>query len=264
MAHFIIWVSAFSPIHLILCILNDYRQVTLGTNAPFACYTRHSLFSVIHLGCLSLSLAILNQISQWNTYFFFLIDANLFTTGIKTQEMQVWSLGHEDHLEWGFSRYVVSNSCDLMYCSPPGFSLHGISQARILEWVAISFSRGSSPPRNQTRVSSIAGRFFTNWARREGRSPGVGNGNPLSILAWKIPWTEKPGGLQSKGWKRVRRDWATELEHTHNFQVAYVCACYIFPVMSDSLQPYALQSARLLCPWDSLGKNTRVGCYSLL
>ena len=99
--------------------------------------------------------------------FFFLIDANLFTTGIKTQEMQVWSLGHEDHLEWGFSRYVVSNSWDLMYCSPPGFSLHGISQARILEWVAISFSRGSSPPRNRNRVSSISGRFFTNWARRE-------------------------------------------------------------------------------------------------
>ena len=41
------------------------------------------------------------------------------------------------------------------------------SRARILEWVAISFSRGSSRPRNQTRVSCPAGRFFTNWAMRE-------------------------------------------------------------------------------------------------
>ena len=106
-----------------------------------------------------------------------------------------------------------------MYCCPPGFSLHGISQARILESVAISFSRGSSSPRNRTWVSSVAGRFSTNWARREGRSPAVENGKPLSILAWKIPWTEKPGGLQSKGWKRVRRDWAIELEHSTTFKL---------------------------------------------
>ena len=51
--------------------------------------------------------------------------------------------------------------------SPPGSSVRGIFQARILEWVAISFSRGSSQPRNQTQVSCIAGRFFTNWAMRE-------------------------------------------------------------------------------------------------
>ena len=48
-----------------------------------------------------------------------------------------------------------------MHCSPPGSSVHEIFQARILEWVAISFSRGSSPPRDQTQVSHIAGRFFT-------------------------------------------------------------------------------------------------------
>ena len=42
-------------------------------------------------------------------------------------------------------------------CSPAGSSVHGISQARILEWVAISFSRESSRPRDQTQVSCIAG-----------------------------------------------------------------------------------------------------------
>ena len=47
------------------------------------------------------------------------------------------------------------------------YTFHGILQARILEWVAFAFSRGSSQPRNQTRVSCIAGGFFTNWAIKE-------------------------------------------------------------------------------------------------
>ena len=51
--------------------------------------------------------------------------------------------------------------CDPMDCSLSDSSVHEIFQARILEWVAISFSRGSSQPRDQTQVSCIAGRFFT-------------------------------------------------------------------------------------------------------
>ena len=61
--------------------------------------------------------------------------------------------------------------CDPMDCSPLGSSVCGILQARILEWVAVSFSRGSekesSQPMDGTQVSSIAGRFFTVWATRE-------------------------------------------------------------------------------------------------
>ena len=49
-------------------------------------------------------------------------------------------------------------------CSPPGSSVHGILQAEILVWVAISFSRESSQPRDRTQVSCMAGRFFTIWA----------------------------------------------------------------------------------------------------
>ena len=52
-------------------------------------------------------------------------------------------------------------------CSSQGFSVHGIFQARVLAWVAISFSRGSSWPRDGIRVSPIAGRHFTIWATRE-------------------------------------------------------------------------------------------------
>ena len=61
----------------------------------------------------------------------------------------------------------MSDSCDPMDCSMPGSSVRGILQARILEWVALSFFRGSSWPRNQTWVSCIAGRWFTSWAMRE-------------------------------------------------------------------------------------------------
>ena len=70
-----------------------------------------------------------------------------------------------------FCYYLVTKLClillRLMDCSPPGPSVHGISQARILEWVAISFSRGSSQPRDRTQVSRIVGRCFTIWATRE-------------------------------------------------------------------------------------------------
>ena len=57
--------------------------------------------------------------------------------------------------------------CNPVDCSPPGSSVHGVLQARILEWVAISFSRGSSRPRDRTPVSHIAGRRFSLCATRE-------------------------------------------------------------------------------------------------
>ena len=57
--------------------------------------------------------------------------------------------------------------CDPMNCNLPGSSVHWILQARILEWVAVSFSRESSQPRDQTQVSRIAGGFFSIWTAQE-------------------------------------------------------------------------------------------------
>ena len=57
--------------------------------------------------------------------------------------------------------------CDPMDCSLPGSSVHGILQAVVLEWIAISFSRGPSQPRARTQVSRIVYRLFTVWATRE-------------------------------------------------------------------------------------------------
>ena len=62
----------------------------------------------------------------------------------------------------------VAQSCPTL-CRPMDSTVHGIHQARILEWVAYPFSSGSSWPRNQTRVSCIAGRFFTNWGKVRSR-----------------------------------------------------------------------------------------------
>ena len=70
--------------------------------------------------------------------------------------------------------------CDLMDCNLPGSSVHGIFQARVLECVAISFSRGSSRPRDQTWVSHIAGRCFMVWATRE--APCEGDRKPYKPL----------------------------------------------------------------------------------
>ena len=61
--------------------------------------------------------------------------------------------------------------CNLMDCSKPGSSVHGILQARILEWAAVPFSRGSSQHRDWTQVSGTAGRFFTVWATMEAWAP---------------------------------------------------------------------------------------------
>ena len=60
----------------------------------------------------------------------------------------------------------VAQSC-LTLCDPMDYTVHGILQARILEWIDFPFSRGSFQPRDWTHVSHIAGRFFTSWATRE-------------------------------------------------------------------------------------------------
>ena len=163
--------------------------------------------------------------------------------------------------------------CDSMDSSPPGSSVHDILQARMLEWVIMPYSRGSSRPRYQTWVSCISciasGSFsseplgkapslyhptwlvlclrlpesclgsgnpkskllmmqssISHWASPVAQtvknSPAIretwvwslGREDPLekgmathsSILAWRIPWTEEPGGLQSMGSQRVRHD----------------------------------------------------------
>ena len=65
------------------------------------------------------------------------------------------------------SAQLCPTLCDPMDCSLPGSSVHEIFQAVVLEWIAISFPRGSSQPRDRTWVSRIVDRRFTVWATRE-------------------------------------------------------------------------------------------------
>ena len=87
----------------------------------------------------------------------------------------------------------MSDSCNPMDCSPLGSSVHGILQAKVLECIAIFFSRGSSWPRNHTRFSCIAiVRFFTNWAMiwsiniwQGSQEYAVGEDNLFNKLYWE-------------------------------------------------------------------------------
>ena len=102
---------------------------------------------------------------------------------------------------------VLSDSLPLIDCSPPGSSVHGVIQATILDWIAISFSKGSSSLRDQTSVSCIVGRFFTieppRLYRIQGRTSFVAqlvknlpaNAEDERNTGWsipeKIPWRRK-------------------------------------------------------------------------
>ena len=78
----------------------------------------------------------------------------------------------------------------------PHGTVHGILQARILEWVAFLFPRGSSKPKDRTQVSHIAGGFFTSWATGKPKNTGVGS---LSLLQRIFPTQESNGGLPHCG-----------------------------------------------------------------
>ena len=90
---------------------------------------------------------------------------------------------------WKFWSISHVRLCDPKDCSPPSSSVHGILQARILEWVTISFSRGSSQPRDWTWLSLIAGRLFINWDSKNKifkKMIGISDGERNSELGTKV------------------------------------------------------------------------------
>ena len=114
---------------------------------------------------------------------FFLCDRNVAVTKQTNISLLEFNFSEQTDkkkicivLEGAKVRCEVAQSCptlcDPMDYSLPGSSVHGIFQARILEWVAISSSRRSSRPGDWTRVSCIVGRCFTIWATREAQKSG--------------------------------------------------------------------------------------------
>ena len=146
--------------------------------------------------------------------------------------------------------------CDPIDCSTPGSSVHGILHARILEWVVISFSRGSSQPRDQTQVSCIAGRFFTIWATREALRFKVYINWGTLQQTFKLPLTfliETPRKRQGeKGQEQddIVRHWAIALEDGAFSRRVELGAD---PLMSSScLHIDSLSSHHTLCSVHSL------------
>ena len=123
-----------------------------------------------------------------------IISPNIYYGILKCQSVNL-SL-----VKWSESEVAQScpTLCEPMDCSLPGSSIHGIFQTRIPEWVAISFSRRSSQPRDWTRVSHIVGRCFTIWATRKvtlnKRGPNLTENNLLPLT------------LYVKGGKRMEWD----------------------------------------------------------
>ena len=95
------------------------------------------------------------------------------------------------------SRSVTSDSLRPHGLSPPGSSVHGILQARILEWVAMPSSRGSSQPRDRTQISRTVGEFFTVWLSGEPQITGVGS---LSVLQQNFLTQEANQGFLHCKW----------------------------------------------------------------
>ena len=135
----------------------------------------------------------------------------------------------------------VTQLCPTL-CDPMEYTVHGILQARIQEWVASPFSRGSSQPRDQTQVSHIAGGFFISWATREAQeywsglpipspvdlpNPGIKLGSP-ALQADSLP-TE----LSGKPWYCVyvpQPPYSFGCWRTSKFNVI----CYLFSISLNS------------------------------
>ena len=105
------------------------------------------------------------------------------------------------HWERGVAQ-LCPTLCNPTDCSPPGSSVHGIFQAWILEWVAISFSRGSSQPRDWTEVSHIAGRCFNLCTTREALKYKNPSTNSKDFKGGKEARREEEGGGGGKGGRK--------------------------------------------------------------
>ena len=116
----------------------------------------------------------------------------------------------------------VIQSCPTL-CDPMDYTVHGILQARILQWVSFSLSRWSSQPRDQTQVSCIADRLFISWATREAQDTGVGS---LSLLQLIFPTQESNHSLLHC--RQIFYQLSYQGSHIYVCVCVCVCVCVYF------------------------------------
>ena len=141
-------------------------------------------------------------------------------------------------------------------CNPVDYTVHGILQARILEWVAFPFSRGSSQPRDQTQVSHITGGFFTSWATRVSigyilfSEPSAGSKEYLSsvqllsrVWLFVTPWTAAPQASLSitNSWSPPK-SMSIESVMPSNHLILY-CPLLLLPSIFPSIRVFSNKSA---------------------
>ena len=155
-----------------------------------------------------------------------------------------------------------------------GSSVHGVLLARTPEWVAIPFSRGSSPPRGWTLVSHIEGRFFTVWATMEAWAdptlpPKIFLPQIIIMLKLRYPGvdsTERHKNMYPKWlyqWELMHIQHSELWKFTCNIYQLF-CCCLIVKSCPILFQPHELYSTRPHCTWDFPGKNMELDCHFLL
>ena len=137
-------------------------------------------------------------------------------------------------------------------------TVHGILQARILEWVAFPFSRGSSQPRDQTQVFHIAGEFFTSWATRESSrmnrytdvdQPACQR-QQVSLSVWlpDVDHTQKGTSLNlARAPLKAKSKWGRP-SAKQELRASWEKLSSVQSVLSNYLRPHGLEHARLTCP----------------
>ena len=140
-----------------MCILHYFNYYLPDFPLPFirgsSLVFRFWIFVLISLNAITKQL--------WNLHFWPEIKPRVFGVGADSKTLDYQRANPDSESEVAQSCPTL---CDPMDCSPPGSSIHGTLQARVLEWVAIAFSRRCSQPRDWTQVSRIVGRHFTVWA----------------------------------------------------------------------------------------------------
>ena len=142
----------------------------------------------------------------------------------------------------------VTQSCQIL-CDPMDYTVHGILQARILEWVAFPFSRGSSQTRDQVLVSHIAGGFFTSWATREAHSsPKTKSVSEISVMKatykiakmriWVIYWKKEWIVFKNMGFQVNRLGYKPWLCH---FTAMWHWASYLLKSLCLNFISYEIQ-----------------------